>query len=64
MVELTDTPVTRTVAEAVTVTAQTAVLAPSTVVTVILAEPAATAVTKPLALTVATAVLLELHVTL
>jgi hypothetical protein len=46
----------------VTVTEQVAVLPPSTVVTVIVAEPAATALTVPL-LTVATPVLLESHAT-
>ena len=54
------TSVTLTVAGgvgAVTVTAQVAVLPPSVVVTVIVAEPAATAVTLPLASTVATEVL-------
>ena len=40
-----------------------AVLLPSCVVTVILAVPAETAVTNPDEFTVATAVLLELHVT-
>ena len=55
------TPVTETEPE--TVTTQVAVLAPSWVVTVIVAEPAATPVTKPVELTVATAVLLEVHET-
>jgi hypothetical protein len=44
---------------AVTVTAVLAVLLPSCVVTVIVAEPAETPVTTPLALTEATAVLLD-----
>jgi len=48
----------------VTVTAQVAVFAPSTVVTVMVALPAATAVTTPLELTVATEVLLLLQLTL
>jgi hypothetical protein len=43
--------------------ADVAVLPPSCVVTVIVAFPADTAVTSPLAFTVATAVLFELHVT-
>ena len=48
----------------VTVTAQVALLLlPSAVVTVIVAEPTALAVTKPVLLTVAIDVLLELHVT-
>jgi hypothetical protein len=54
------TPVTFTEA-AVTVTEQVAVLLPSTVVTVIVALPADTAVTKPLDDTVATAEALLLH---
>ena len=45
------------------VTAQVAVLLPSVVFTVMVAVPAATAVTKPVALTVATAVLLDVQVT-
>ena len=52
------TPVTCTVA-AVTVTVQFALNPPSAVVTVMTAVPAATAVTRPLELTVAAAVLLE-----
>lgn len=44
--------------------ADVAVLAPSAVFTVMVAVPAATAVTKPVALTVATAVLLLVQVTL
>ena len=47
-----------------TVTAQVAVLAPSVVVTVMVAVPAATAFTLPLASTVATAALLDDHETL
>jgi len=54
-----DTPVTAT---GLTVTAQDAVLPPSAVVTVIVAVPTLTPVTKP-PVTVATAVLLLLHVT-
>ena len=46
-----------------TVTAQVDVKPPSCVVTVMVAVPAATAVTKPELFTVATAVLLELQVT-
>jgi hypothetical protein len=62
---LSVTPVTGTSAlpAATTVTAQVAVLLPSTVVTVIVAFPAAIAVTKPLLFTVATLVLLLLQVT-
>ena len=56
------TPVTATVA-AVTVTLQVAVLDPSTVFTVIVAVPAAFAVTRPEEDTVATAVLPDDHVT-
>jgi len=59
-VGLTVTPVTAT---ALTVIADVAVLLPSLVVTVIVALPAATAVTKPVELTVATDVLLDDHVT-
>jgi hypothetical protein len=59
---LSDTPVTATLAAA-TVTAQVAVLAPSCVVAVIVAVPAAMAVTKPEVFTIAMAVLPELHVT-
>ena len=55
------TPVTATVD--VTVTAQLATFAPSCVVAVIVALPAATELTKPVALTVATAPLLVVHVT-
>jgi hypothetical protein len=55
-----DTPVTAMLV-VLTVTAQVAVLLPSAVVTVIIAFPAATAVTVPLVDTVATAVLLLLH---
>jgi hypothetical protein len=47
----------------VTVTVHVDVLFPSSVVTVIVAVPASTAVTVPLALTVATDVLLLVHVT-
>jgi hypothetical protein len=47
----------------VTVITQVAVLLPSAVVTIMVAIPAPTAVTKPLALTVATFVLLDAHVT-
>jgi cytochrome b561 len=57
-----DTPVTLTTL-ALTVTVQESVYPPSTVVTVIAANPALTPVTKPLFDTVATAVLLLLHVT-
>lgn len=57
---LSETPVT---GMPITVTAQFAVLFPSEVVTVIFATPIATAVTTPVELTVATAVLDELHVT-
>ena len=53
------TPVTATV----TVTVQVAVLFPSTVLTVMVAEPPPTAVTLPLASTVATEVLELVHVT-
>ena len=60
VVGLTVTPVT---AIGETVTAHVAVLPPSWVVTVIVAEPAATAVTKPVELTVATAVLPDDQVT-
>lgn len=56
LVGLIVTPVTATV---VTVTAQMAVLLPSWVVTVTVAVPAATAVTRPLVFTVAIAVLLD-----
>ena len=59
----TDTPVTATILEALTVTAQVAVLPPSLVVTVILAVPAATAVTLPSS-TVATLELSDIHLTL
>jgi hypothetical protein len=52
-------PVTGTV----TVMAEVAVLFPSTVVTVIVADPPETAVTKPLSLTIATLLLLDFHVT-
>jgi hypothetical protein len=54
------TPVTATV-PTLTVIADVAVLLPSCVVTVIVAVPCATPLTNPLALTVATAVLLELQ---
>ena len=57
----TDTPVTPL--GALTVTAQVAVLPPSLVVTVILAVPAATAVTLPPS-TVATLELSDVHITL
>ena len=57
-----DTPVTETVAF-LTVTEQEAVLFPSCVVQVTVAEPAALAVTVPSDPTVATDVLLEVHVT-
>ena len=56
LVGLMVTPVTATV---VTVMAQVAVLLPSWVVTVMVAVPAATAVTRPLVFTVAIAVLLD-----
>jgi hypothetical protein len=56
-----DTPVTGTVA-ALTLTAQVAVLLPSTVVTVITALPAAMPVITPFVI-IATAVLLLFHVT-
>jgi len=59
-VGLTVTPVTAT---ALTVIADVAVLLPSLVVTVIVALPAATAVTRPVELTVATEVLLDDQVT-
>ena len=55
-------PVTGTVA-AFTVTAHVAVLAPSTVVTVIVADPTPFAVTTPAEDTVATELLLDVHVT-
>jgi hypothetical protein len=58
----TDTAVTAIVDE-VTVIALVAVLAPSAVVTVIVAEPEAIPVTKPLVFTVATDALLVLQVT-
>ena len=57
-----ETPVTDTIA-AVTVTAQVAFFEPSWVVQVMVAEPAALAVTTPLVLTVATEVLLDDQVT-
>jgi hypothetical protein len=57
-----ETPVTEMFSET-TVTLQVAVLPPSTVVTVIVADPAAFAVTRPFA-TVTTLLLLLLHVTL
>jgi hypothetical protein len=60
VVGLMVTPVTITL---VTVTTHVAVFAPSAVVTVIVAEPAAFPVTKPLVLTVAIVLLLVLHVT-
>ena len=56
------TPVTATVA-ALTVTVQVAFLFPSAVVTVMVAVPAATAVTLPFESTFATLVLLELQLT-
>jgi hypothetical protein len=56
------TPVTATV-PVVTVIADVAVFAPSCVVTVMVALPKATPVTKPVELTVATDALLVLHVT-
>jgi hypothetical protein len=59
----TVTPVTGTFV-VLTVIADVAVNPPLTVVTVIVALPAATPDTTPAELTVATAVLLELHVTL
>jgi hypothetical protein len=63
MVEaLKATPVTATLT-ADTVTTQVAVLAPSAVVTVIVLVPTATGATTPLLLTVATDVLLLVHVT-
>lgn len=57
-----DTPVTETV-EAFTVTEQVAVLPPSVVLAVIVAVPAFFAVTSPSEDTVATEVLLDVHVT-
>ena len=54
----------RFTAPVTTVMVLVAVLAPSCVVTVMMAVPGATAVTNPLALTVATAVLLELQLTI
>jgi hypothetical protein len=57
-----DTPVTSTGDGAVTVTVQAAVLLPLAVLTVITALPADTPITTPF-VTVATAVLLLLHVT-
>jgi len=62
VVVFNDTPVTETDV-ALTVTVQVAVLLPSAVVTVMVAVPTALAVTFPLPSTVATLVLLELHVT-
>jgi len=60
-----ETEVTRTfTGPPVTVTSQNAVLLPSTVVTVMVAVPASIAATIPDALTIATASLLLLHVTL
>ena len=59
VVGLTVTPVTAKV----DVTTQAAVLFPSCVVTVIVAVPPAIAVTRPVALTVATALLLLLQLT-
>jgi hypothetical protein len=59
---LTSTPVTGTTL-AFTVTLHVAVLPPSSVVTVITASPAFTAVTLPAPSTVAISVLSELHVT-
>jgi len=59
---VTVTPVTE-IAIPVTVIALVAVNEPSAVVTVIVASPGATAVTRPVALTVAIAVLLDAHVT-
>ena len=61
VVGLTVTPVTKI---GLTVITDVAVLAPSAVVTVMVAVPTETPVTRPVALTVATAVLLLLHVTL
>lgn len=52
-VGVTETPVTDTKAPEYTVTAQVAVKDPSVVVTTIFVVPAATAVTRPLELTVA-----------
>ena len=57
-----DTPVTGIVTAA-TVTVIDAVRFPSTVLTVMLLLPADIALTRPFALTVATAVLLDSHVT-
>jgi hypothetical protein len=57
--ELSVTPVTGTT----TVTGQVAVLLPSAVVTVMVAAPAPTAVTKPLLLTVVTLVLFDAQLT-
>ena len=55
-------PVTATVA-AKTVTEQVAVFCPSTVVTVIVAFPGALAFITPFEVTVATAALVDVHVT-
>jgi hypothetical protein len=63
LVGATLTPVTATVV-VVTVIVDVAVKPPSAVVTVTVAEPAATPVTNPLEFTVATPVLFELQVTL
>ncbi len=63
VVGVTVTPVTGTLA-VVTVTVQVAVKPPSAVFTVIVVVPAATPVTTPAELTVATEVLLLVHVTL
>jgi hypothetical protein len=60
---LRDTLDTGTVPEDVTVTAQVAVLPPSSVLTIIVAVPGLTAVTIPFVDTEATAALLLLHVT-
>ena len=60
VVGLTVTPVTKI---GFTVMTEVAVLEPSCVVTVIVAVPTLTPVTSPVALTVATAVLLLLQVT-
>jgi hypothetical protein len=63
LVGATLTPVTETVV-VLTVIADVAVNPPSVVLTVMVADPATTPVTNPLELTVATLVLLEVHVTL
>jgi hypothetical protein len=54
--------ISATLFDPVTVIVEVAVLFPSVVVAVIIAEPTETAVTNPVVLTVATPVLFELHV--